>query len=347
MKARKSLYIALSLGAAALVFTGISQWQANARNRTAAVSAATPPAIRPVVGAGRVEPASEEVKIGSELDGKLKTVSAAEGDLVRQGTILAVLENGDYVARVALMKAALREREAVLERLRNGARVEEKSEQEALLREAQAQLATAKAERDRRSILLDRGAISRSEFDISDRDFHTAAARVEAASQRLAVVRTQTRAEDLARAEAEVEEARARLAESQAMLEKTYIRAPMSGRILRRYRKAGESVSSDGNTPVVSMGDLRTLRVRMDVDESDVSRLYLGQPGYVTAETYGDRKFTGKVVQIGQALGRKNVRTDEPTERVDTKILETLIELDPGQELPVGLRVDAYLEPRK
>lgn len=344
MKIHKKTYIMLSVGAAALVFSGVSQWKANATNRV------TPPApaaaARPIVAAGRVEPESEEVRIGSELDGKLKIVAVAEGDSVKRGQVLAVLDNGDYAARVSLMKAALRESEASLERLRNGARVEEKSEHEALLREALAQLATAKAERDRRVILLDRGAISRSEFELSDRDYQTAAARVDAARQRLAVVRTQTRPEDLARAEAEVDAARARLAETQALLDKTYIRAPLDGRILRRYRKAGESVSANGDTPVVSMGDVRTLRVRVDVDEADVSRISLGQRGYVTAEAYGGKKFGGKVVQIGQALGRKNVRTDEPAERVDTKILETLIELDPGQSLPVGLRVDVYLEPR-
>ena len=49
------------------------------------------------------------------------------------------------------------------------------------------------------------------------------------------------------------------------------------------------------------------------------------------------------MVRIGQELGRKNVRTDEPTERVDNKILETLLELDNGIELPVGLRVNAFI----
>lgn len=49
------------------------------------------------------------------------------------------------------------------------------------------------------------------------------------------------------------------------------------------------------------------------------------------------------VVRIGQILGRKNVYTDAPTERIDAKILETLIELDKGQRLPVGLRVSAYI----
>jgi hypothetical protein len=46
-------------------------------------------------------------------------------------------------------------------------------------------------------------------------------------------------------------------------------------------------------------------------------------------------------------LGRKNVRTDEPTERVDNKILETLVELDSGVDLPVGLRVNAFIEDEK
>jgi len=50
-------------------------------------------------------------------------------------------------------------------------------------------------------------------------------------------------------------------------------------------------------------------------------------------------------VRVGQQLGPKNVRTDEPTEKVDTKILETLVELDPGSHLPDGLRVDAFIVP--
>ena len=85
------------------------------------------------------------------------------------------------------------------------------------------------------------------------------------------------------------------------------------------------------------------MRVRVDVDESDVSKLSLGQAAYVIADAYGSRRFPGHVVQIGQQLGRKNVRTDEPTERVDMKILETLIALDNETELPVGLRVNAYI----
>lgn len=113
--------------------------------------------------------------------------------------------------------------------------------------------------------------------------------------------------------------------------------------ILRKYRHAGESVSTQFDSPIVTLADDSALRVRLDVDETDVARLRVGQPAFVTAEAYGSQEFTGHVIRVGRILGKKNVRTDEPSERVDTKILETLVQLDPGQKLPLGLRVDSYV----
>lgn len=302
-------------------------------------------APRQVVAAGVVEPVSEEVKIGSEIDGKLKAVLVKEGSRVSRGQVIAVLENGDAAARVELAKAGLAEREAALARLLNGSRLEERREARAGIREAEAVLETARAERARREMLLEKGAISRTEFDIVDREYRVAQARLEAARERSAFVDADARQDERMRAEAEVLSARARIREAEAFLEKTLIRSPLNGVVLRRYLQSGESVSTSVNTPIVALGDTSRLRVRADVDETDVARIALGQTAYVRADAFGDRKFAGKIVEIGQTLGRKNVRTDAPTERVDTKILETLIELNAGETLPVGLRVDAYVEP--
>ena len=150
--------------------------------------------------------------------------------------------------------------------------------------------------------------------------------------------------ENARRAEAAVAAAQAQLAEARAYLEKTYIRSPLDGVVLRKFRPCRESVSTQFDTPIVTLADDSTLRVRLDVDEADVARLRVGEAALVTAEAYGTQRFTGHVVRVGRILGKKNVRTDEPSERVDTKILETLIELDRGQKLPLGLRVDAYVE---
>lgn len=297
-----------------------------------------------VIAAGRVEPASEEIKIGSELDGKLQSVPVEEGDHVRKGQVIAVLVNGDFQARVSLADAEIREREVELERILNGNRSQEKREADASVKEAEAILANAKSERDRRKRILERGAIARTEFDSSDREYNVALARLDAVKERAALIHEGFRVEDRKRAEADLERAKARKAESVAMLEKTFIRSPINGIILRKKLRAGESVSGKGDTPIVTMGDISKLRIRADIDETDVARLSIGQKAYVSAAAYGDRRFTGTVVKIGEILGRKNVRTDEPTERVDTKILETLVELDSGQTLPIGLRVDTFIE---
>jgi len=117
--------------------------------------------------------------------------------------------------------------------------------------------------------------------------------------------------------------------------------SPIDGVVLRRHHRSGEDVSSPD--PIVTLGDTTALRVRVDVDEDDVARIRVGERGYVTAHAFGGQRFGGRVVRIGGELGPKNVRTDEPAERVDEKILETLIQLDDGHELPVGLRVDSFI----
>jgi HlyD family secretion protein len=345
MKRNLALIASMGLTAAIVLYPRLSP---QTPGRPSGIASEPPPAdaARPIVAAGRVEPASEEVKLGAEMDGKLKAVLVDEGNLVRKGQVVAVLENGDFLARVELAKATLAEREAALQRLLNGAREQERREARAAIREAEAMLENARAERSRRAQLLERGAVSRTEFDLTDREYRVMQARVEAATERFAFVDAAARADERMRAEAEVAQARARVQEAEALLEKTYIRSPLNGVVLHRYLKTGESVSTNPSTQVLSLGDTSRLRVRVDVDETDVARLAPGQTAWVTADAYGKRKFTGRVVQIGQKLGRRNVRTDEPAERVDTKILETLVELDPGQTLPVGLRVDAFIETR-
>ena len=211
------------------------------------------------------------------------------------------------------------------------------------LTEAEAVFENARAEQARRQNLLRERVVSRAEAEDAERAARVARARVEAVRQRVDLINADARDEDRARADADVDLARAQLDEARALYEKTFIRAPIDGVILRRHRKAGESVSTQFDSPIITMADDRVRRVRIDVDETDVGRIAVGQSAYVTADAFGDRRFSGKVIRIGQLLGRKNVRTDEPTERVDTKVLETLVELEDGRELPLGLRVQGFI----
>ncbi len=337
-----------SFAAAGLVAAGAYSVYQGFADKPVARAAAAPMVAsdRPVVAPGRVEPQSEEVLVSAEIDGKLAAVRVEEGDVVRKGQVIATMMNGDFAARVRLAEAAVAERQAELARLRNGARTQERSEANAFADEARAVLEQARSERERRRMLLDRGAISRSEFESADREFNVARARLEATKQRASLVSADTRTEDIQRAEAEVRSAEARVEEARALLAKTAIVAPINGVVLRKHKRSGESVSLQSGTPVVTLGDVRRLRVRVDVDETDVARVAVGQRVVVRAAAYGAKEFGGVVTRVGGILGKKNIRTDEPVERVDTKVLETLVDLDQGVELPVGLRVDARIETR-
>ena len=296
-----------------------------------------------VAGPGRVEALSEEIRVSSQVGGRLQAVLVDENDRVTAGQVMAVIENADYRARVASAEASLKLREAEALRTHNGAREQERQDAAAALREAEAVLANANLDMARRRDLFQQVVISRAELDDSEKQLNVAQARVDSARERLSLVDAGSREEDLARADADVALARAALDEARAMLEKTVVRAPIDGVVLRRHHRAGESVSTQFDSPIVTLADRSRVRVRVDVDEADVARLREGQSAYVTADAFGDRRFAGRIVRVGQVLGRKNVRTDEPTERVDTKILETLIELTDGGDLPLGLRVQAFI----
>lgn len=309
----------------------------------AATSSSPVPRDGLIAAAGRVEAMSEEIRVSSELSGRLKSVSVEEGDRVRKGQVLAQIENDDYIARVSEAEAALAQRQAELTRTNNGARNQERRASEAALAAAQAILDNARREAERRRMLAEHETISRDEAERYERAYQVARAEFERARQEFSLVDAEPREEDRRKAEAAVASAQAQVAEARAYLEKSHIRSPIDGVILRKFRHAGESVSTQFDSPIVTLADDSSLRVRLDVDETDVARLKVGQSAYVTAEAYGREKFTGHVVRVGRILGKKNIRTDEPSERVDTKILETLVELDAGQTLPMGLRVDSYV----
>jgi len=300
-----------------------------------------------IAGPGRVEPSSEDIKIGSELSGRLKTVNVEEGDSIHRGQVLAELENADYRAQVVSARANVAGKEAALRKVINGARRQERAEAWSSVNEAKAVVEDAKSELHRRQELFAAGVVSREELDRYAREADVAKAKYDVAVQQHALVDDRAREEDQSLAEADLKLAHAQLEEAQAVYEKTFIRSSIDGTVLRKHHRAGESVSNSATSPdpILTIGDRKTLRVRVDVDETDVSKVSVGQRAYVTADAFGKQKFWGHVVRVGQQLGPKNVHTDEPTEKVDTKILETLVELDPGARLPDGLRVDAFILP--
>jgi multidrug resistance efflux pump len=297
-----------------------------------------------VAAPGRVESATEDINLGFEIPGRLEAVLVDEGDRVEAGTVIARLDASAQRAALASARARLSMAMAERDRVLNGARTEERREADAARLQAETAATQADLELRRRKSLFDDGVIAREEYERAERDARLARARLDEVTERARTVQAEARDDDRARATAAVELARAQIAEVEAQLAKTELRAPTAGVIVRRFRRPGETLTFERREMlIVTMADPSRLRVRVDVDETDIARLAVGQTVEITADAYGDRRFTGTVSRVATALGRKNVTTDDPTERTDTKVLETMVDLAPGTPLPLGLRVDAFI----
>ena len=297
-----------------------------------------------VAGQGLVEPADREVKLGAPGSGLVTQILVAEGDVVRACQPLVRLEDEVERAQVASAAADLRSAEAQLARARAGRRPEEVNAMDADARAAAAREALAHATRERSEKLRRQGAITEDEYDRA-----RFSAEVDTASHEAGRARAKAAAggwqRDVAVAERQVAQSRARFDEARARQERLTVRAPRAATVLQVVVRQGEYYNTLGGGHLVTIGDLSKLRVRVDVYERDVGKVALGQRGAVTVEAFGDRRFSGKVVDIARRMGRKNLRTDEPTERIDTRIREVVLELDDGHELVPGLRATATLDP--
>ncbi|MCY7346776.1 MAG: efflux RND transporter periplasmic adaptor subunit [Pyrinomonadaceae bacterium] len=368
LSAIASVLIAFSLGyflwfSPAQVEQKVSAEKEKTEQKTTAKSVVAAPGV--------VEAISEEIEVGTEIAGKLRSVLVEEGDEVVKGQTIAVLENSDFEAQIRTARANIetlqsgretaraRVGQAAAERQRiaNGARTEERREARADFEQTLPNVENARRELERRRKLHQTGDVSREELERAANAFENAQKQSQTVKEKYNVVNAEARMDDLARADAaihlaeantrefdaSISEAETRVRTAEANLAKTIVRAPISGIVLRKRLKDGESVSPENPTGIVTIADTSKLRVRVDLDETDVAKVRENQTAYVTADAFGEQKFAARVVKIGRILGRKNFRTERPTEKVDTKILEVLLELEPNQKLPLGLRVDAFI----
>jgi len=296
-----------------------------------------------VHAAGLVEPTGEERVLIPEVSGRLKRVYVSEGDAVQRGQVLAEIENADATAQVSALTAQLAQREAELLRLRNGARPEERTAAEAEARGAAAEARLATGELERRRMMFEKRQIPRETLDQAQARLAAAQAAEAGASATLELIRKGARAEDLAAGTAARDAAQAELERAQALLEKTRIRAPVDGVVLKREMREGETVVALSPIPFARVGDLSRRNVRADVDELDLARIRVGQPAEITADAYPGKLYKGTVTYVASRMGRRSASTDSPAEKKDAKVLEVLIELEPEAVLPIGLRVDVRI----
>ena len=285
-----------------------------------------------------------KVDLGFRVGGRIAAVFFEEGDAVRQGERVAQLDRVPYENDVALAQAARDRTAAELTRLENGARPQEIRQARAQVAEAEASLRAFEEEYRRSSILVKEDAISRQAFDDIQARRDAARARLTSARETLALALEGFRAEDIAAGRSQLAEAEARLEQARIRLADTEVRAPADGVLLTRVSEPGAIVAAGQTVATLSLND--PVWVRAYVPEPDLGKIWPGMPAEILTDSRPDQPYRGQVGFISPEaeFTPKNVET--PRLRTDLVFRLRVIAENPDEGLRQGMPVTVKLETR-
>jgi HlyD family secretion protein len=291
--------------------------------RTAVVEQAT---IRSVVSTnGKIEPVSN-FEAHAPIPTSVRRVFVKEGDSVKKGQLLVVLDDADARAQAARAQTLLRAAHADLSAAKRGGTQEEVLNLEAQLVKAGTDRDAAQRNLDALKKLAQQGAASAGEV----REAENALARADAQLTFLRQKQTQRYSHaELARVEAQQAEAQAAYNAAQDVLAKSNVRAPLNGIVYSLPAKQGGFVAA--GDLLLQVADLRKVLVRAFVDEPDVGRLAPGNPIEITWDAVPERVWRATVTAIPSTVklrGSRNV--GETTSIVDNKDLKLLPNINVG-----------------
>lgn len=328
------------------------------------IAATIIPEIKTVTSLGRLEPSGEiiQISVSSSAEGnRIEELLVKEGDQLRSGQIIAVLDSHDRLeAALRQAEARVDVKQANLARVKAGAKTGELkaqqaaisrieaernnniSAQTAMVSRMEAELKNAQIEYQRYQQLYDQGAISASQRDNKELILATAKEQLAEAKANLGRIRTaqkqqiaeakatlnkiaEIRPVDVEVATAEVREAQSAVATAKAELDRAYIKSPQAGTVTKILTRPGEVVAS--NEGIVKMGQINQMYAIAEVYESDIGKVKLGQKATVTSSAISE-ELKGNIEHIGLEIQRQEVVNTDPTANIDAKVVEVKVKLD-------------------
>ncbi|MGB9235295.1 MAG: efflux RND transporter periplasmic adaptor subunit [Terriglobales bacterium] len=257
-----------------------------------------------VVATGKIEPITK-VEVKSKASGIVKKLYVDYGDQVKKGQILVELDRDEIQARVDQARAQLEASEASLNGTRADlvrAKVDAEGPDVPLLKRAY----------ERAEGMAKEGVVSASALDDAEKNYEMALNKQNVSKAQLQVLQAK-----IGQAQGQVSQDRANLKQLEEQLSYTTIESPLDGVVLSRDVQIGDAVSSilvlgSTATLVMTLGDTSEVYVKGKVDESDIGKVYMGQPARIKVESFKDKTFTGKVTKISpMGVEKDNVTTFE------------------------------------
>ena len=313
-----------------------------------------PPVARPaaapfasyVAGAGIVESAGENISVGAGVAGIVAKVMVKPGDKIKQGDALFSIDDRTFQATKLAQEGSLALARAKLAKLKSLPRAEDVPPAEARVREAEGSLAEAQNELTRREKLSDARAISDQELTQRRYAVQVASARAQEARAQLALLKAGSWSADIAIAESEVAVTEAMLQGTMIEIERHTVRSPVDGEVLQVKVRAGEYAPAAAmQNPLMLIGSVETLQLRVDIDENDAWRVRAGAAAKASLRGNSSISTGLTFLRFEPYIIPKRSLTGESTERVDTRVLQILFSFPRGAiPVYVGQLMDVFIE---
>jgi HlyD family secretion protein len=277
-----------------------------------------------VVATGKVTPITK-VEVKSKASGIVKKLLVDAGDKVKRGQLLAQLDKVEIEAQVEQSRAAVQSAEASLtssEADYERAKVDAEGPEVPLLKRAY----------DRAIGMAKAGVVSTSALEDAQKNYELALNKQNVSKAQATVLKAK-----IAQSRGQLAQDRANLRQLEEQLSYTDVQSPIDGVVLSRNVEMGDAVSSilvlgSSATLVMTLGDTSSVYVKGKVDESDIGKVYLGQPARIKVESFKDKTFNGVVTKISpMGVEKDNVTTFEVRVSIN----------NPGGELKAEMTANA------
>ncbi|MBS0264432.1 MAG: efflux RND transporter periplasmic adaptor subunit [Planctomycetes bacterium] len=298
-----------------------------------------------IAGSGIVEPLSENVAIGTHVAGVVQDVCVKVGQQVRRGAPLLRIDERQLQADVAVRKAMLESARAQLQKLEQQPRPEELPGSAAKVREAEERVRDEQDRFARLGKLRDQKIISEEDFTTRRQSLAIAKAQLLRTQAEDELLRAGAWAPDLLVARAAVQQAEAQLRQAQTDLARLTVTAPRDGTILKINVREGEFVAQPSSTELMILGDIDTLHVRVDIDESDIPRFPHKTPARAFMRGDTTQPIDLEFVRVDPYVIPKKSLTGSSQERVDTRVLQVIYRVGSEPDrLVVGQQLDVFID---
>jgi len=289
-----------------------------------------------ITSKGIVE-SEEETELRSLVSGPVRKILVDEGDIVKKGDTLAVIDSAKITAKVAEAEAAAQEAGARYRQMEAGFRAEDVTMAKDRADRAEAVYLRAADDYHRQERLYQKDAATLQDRDRAEERMKVASSEWKEAKASLQKYRKGERVEDVNAARAALSRGNAEVNYYRALLSDHTITSPINGVVTERLKKTAEMV--DVGTPILRLINPDKMRIRAEVDETDAGKVKPGMKVEVGTEVSGGKIYRGEVTRVLPYVKRKAQKTFDPMASYDINTEQVYIRLESFADLKSGMTV--------